>query len=399
MSKVIELRRRRSELLEQARTIHEAAETLDEEQRTTFDTFMAQADEVNAALEREERMAVAGGTLGGSMAQAQRAVVGAPAFQPQRTPDTEEGIYCRWVRSGDPGAQRELHELRASNNTDMNVTTAADGGDLVPTGHYNQIIERLRPQALHEQLGVRSIPGAGLTVNVPYDNETDSGEFVSTSESALFDRDAPAVAKKAMTLVKYTKKIDLTYELLQSEDAGLMAFLARYVADGMAATLNKLLVTKALADGTAALTFDAAAAIGTAEVPELLYKLPARYAVGANVAWLMKRATEGYLRGLTGDSFLFAPTPGGGGTGGYGASLLGLPQYSDDNMGALAANGKSLLVGNWGYMGLRLAPALTVLRDPYTRSSYGEVVINYYFQAVFEVLQAGAFVYATHPAA
>ena len=96
------------------------------------------------------------------------------------------------------------------------------------------------------------IPGNGITVNVPIDNEADSGAFVSTAESSAFDRDAPAVSKIAMTLVKYTKKVDLTYELCRGEDSGLLAFLARYVADGMAATLNSLLVAEALADGTAA---------------------------------------------------------------------------------------------------------------------------------------------------
>ena len=171
------------------------------------------------------------------------------------------------------GALAELQQ-RASNDTTMNVTTPADGGYLVPTGHYNQIVERLRPQALHERLNVRRIPGAELTVNVPVDDEADSGEFVATNESTIFDRDAPAVNQKAMTLVMYTKKVDLTYQLLQGEDSGLMSFLARYVADGMAATLNKLLVTKALSAGTAGLTLDAPTAIGAAEVPELLYKLP-----------------------------------------------------------------------------------------------------------------------------
>ena len=63
-------------------------------------------------------------------------------------------------------------------------------------------------------------------MNVPVDDEADSGEFVATNESTIFDRDAPAVNQKAMTLVMYTKKVDLTYQLLQGEDSGLMSFLA-----------------------------------------------------------------------------------------------------------------------------------------------------------------------------
>lgn len=385
---VIELRRLRAEKVAAAKAF--SGGEITDEVRTQFDALMDEVAKLDADIVRAEKLQEVEQRV-----VHQQQPVGAPAVHNRRTPDTEEGIYCRWVRSGDAAAQRELMEMRASNDTTMNLTTAADGGDLVPTGHYSQIIERLRPQALHEQLGVMMIPGNGLTVNVPIDNEADSGAFVSTAESSAFDRDAPAVSKVAMTLVKYTKKVDLTYELLQGEDSGLLAFLARYVADGMAATLNSLLVVEALANGTAGLTLDAAAAIGAAEVPELLYKLGARYAVGPNVAWLMKRATEGYLRGLSGSPFLFAPTPNGTPSNG----LAGLPVFTDDNMGALSASGKSLIIGNWAYMGMRLAPGLTVLRDPYSRAGYGETILHYYFMADFAVLQAGAFQYATHPTA
>jgi HK97 family phage major capsid protein len=73
------------------------------------------------------------------------------------------------------------------------------------------------------------IPGQGTTVNVPVDNEAD-GEFVSTNEAAEFDLDAPATAQVAMTLVKYSKQIKISYELLEDEDANLLAFLSDFVA-------------------------------------------------------------------------------------------------------------------------------------------------------------------------
>jgi HK97 family phage major capsid protein len=400
MNRVLELRRKKAGLVERATAIRDAVaegELMSAEQRTEFDGLMGQAEELVGEIEREERLAL----HGDPNQPANVAQRGMAAQHRRPTADTEEGIYCRYVRTGDMGALAELQQ-RASNDTTMNVTTPADGGYLVPTGHYNQIVERLRPQALHERLNVRRIPGAELTVNVPVDDEADSGEFVATNESTIFDRDAPAVNQKAMTLVMYTKKVDLTYQLLQGEDSGLMSFLARYVADGMAATLNKLLVTKALSAGTAGLTLDAPTEIGAAEVPELLYKLPARYAAGQDVAWLMRRATEGYLRGLRDDKhFAFNPVwDAARGQGNNGAWLWeGLPLYSDDNMGAMQASGKSMLIGNWAYMGMRLMPGLTLVRDELSRASYGEIILNYRFMAVFEVLQAQAFQYATHPTA
>lgn len=391
---VLELRQKRAGLVDEMRTLT-ASDAMTEEQAKRFDDIEAEAADVQVQIERLERVDQLAASLGDLTTRGIKP--GMPAHHRRPTADTAEAIFCRYVRSSDQGA---LRELRASNDTTMNITTAADGGDLVPVGHFNQIIEQLRPQALHSMLGVRMIPGSGTTVNVPIDNEADSGVFVSTNESGAFDRDAPAISKIAMTLVKYTKKVDLTYELMQDEDSQLMAFLARYVADGMAATLNTLLITEVLADGTAALTLDSASAIGAGEIPELLYKLPAQYARGNNVSWLMERATEGYLRGLASSSvFTFAPHPGGSPSLNGQGSLFGLPVYTDDNMGSLAASGKSLLVGNWAYMGMRLDPAMTFLLDPYSRAGYGETIMHYYFRADFEVLQAGAFRYATHPSA
>jgi HK97 family phage major capsid protein len=323
----------------------------------------------------------------------------APEFHRNPTRDRADSIFCRYIKTGDEGAHAELNqETRASNDTTLNITTAADGGDLVPVGHFQQIIARLRPQALYQQLGVMEIPGTGTTVNVPIDNEADDGAFVSTNESGNFDRDAPAVSKVAMALVKYTKKVDLTVELLRDEDSRLMQFLEQYVADGMAATLNNLLVTEALADGTAALTFDSATAIGAAEVPELLYLLKAEYAQ-EGVAWLWRRSTEVHIRGKVGDSFQFAPTPAGQISNGVRSILFGVPAYSTSYMPQIEASAKSLIVGNWRKMGVRLPGGLTFLRDPYSRAAQGEVLLHYFFSVDFEVLQAEAFAYGTHPSA
>ena len=206
-----------------------------------------------------------------------------------------------------------------------------------------------------QQLPIRIIPGTGTTISVPVDAEGDNGAFVSTNESAEFDLDAPAVAKISMTLVKYTKRLDITYELLEDEDSKLLDFLSTYVGQGYAATVNTLMVSEALANGTAALSLDSATTVGSAELPELLYLLPEAYA-GNGVAWLMKRATEGLIRGKIGDGFQFAPTPAGN-LGAQG-QIFGIPVYQSVDMGAVQASAKSLLVGNWNYMLARFGPCL-----------------------------------------
>lgn len=396
-----ELRRLMTAKAEEARALYESAKTenraVTPEEDTKYKALIAEAKSLQVEADRLEE-------LEGFKGVNKEGVT--PSAHQRKTPDTAEGIFCRYVRTGDPGAQRELNpavvaEARASNDTTMNITTAADGGDLVPVGHYQGIIAKARPQALYSVLGVRDIPGKGTTINVPVDDETDDGRFVATAESAAWDRDAPAISQLSMTLVKYTKKIDLTYELLQDEDSRLMDFLANWVAGGFAATMNYLMLTEALTNGTAGLTFAAATAIGASEIPALLYKLPSAYARGPGVAWVMNRAAEGFIRGIYSSSqFSFSPNPGATGQGGIGSTTLwGVPVYNDDNMGALAASGKSAIIGNWNWMGMRLDPGMTFLRDPYTRSSFGEVVLNYYFRVDFAVLMASAFQYGTQPSA
>lgn len=400
MKTILELKQDLGKLYEQARAIVENADTekraITEDENIQYSDLITRMDALRVDIERREKLE---GFKGVEKPQSSH------ANPTKRTADTADAIFCRVIRTGDEGAQRELNgavnaEYRASNATDMNITTAADGGYLVPVGHYNGIIERARAEALYSNLGVRMIPGVGTTVNVPLDNETDNGAFVSTAESALFDLDAPALTQLAMTLVKYTKRVVLTYELMQDEDSRLMDFLNGYVASGFAATVNTLMIAEALANGTAALTLAGAAAITPAELVALLYTLPAAYASGPDVAFVLRRATEGYLRGLTGNPFQFGLTPTDIATGrSITSTLLGVPVYAADDVGALAASGKSVIVANWNYMGMRLDPGMTFLRDPFTRSSYGEVVLNYYFRTDFAVLQAAAIRYATHPSA
>ena len=333
--------------------------------------------------------------------QTEDAVKRAPAHNKTGLGDTETKAWAAFYRHGDSGGIKHLQvgdmefSIKASNDTTMNITTDADGGYAVPTGHYNGIITRLDEMALYSRLGVQMIPGVGTTVNVPIDNEAD-GEFVSTAESVAYDRDAPALGTKAMTLGKYTKKIDLTEELMDDEDSRLMQYVERRVGIGLAKTHNSLLVTEVLANGTAGLTLDAAAAIGADEIPELAYKLKEEYAMSA--AWLMNRATEGYLRGLQGNDFVFNNRPAGSDRT-TPHDIDGFPVYTTSKMTAYGASVKSLVFGDFGYVGLRMGDGMTVIKDPYTRAGNGEILFYYKVRLVYGVLIAEAIQYATHPSA
>lgn len=399
-----ELRARRADILDQAAALNQAAEGEDRDftpdEQKQYDGHLAEAEQLQRRIDRLEQQPIQ------EVIQNRQAPVVIA-----RLGDNEQRALGAFIKRGDFGGVKHLQdgensiwlgapEARASNDTTMNITTAADGGTLVPTGHYNGIIARRDESMITNRLGVRRIPGVGTTVNVPVDNE-DDGEFVSTAESNGYDRDAPAITYTALTLVKYTKKVDLTVELLEDEESRLMPFLEDFVGRGMAKTHNSLLLTEVAANGTALKTFASATVIAVDELEPIIFnEALGNYLDDAGtVAWVMQRAVHGEIVLLDDTSvrrYAQNAIPDGPG---LTPGLLGYPVVYSAKSGATAASTKSVYFGNWSYVGLYEAPGFSLIRDPYTRSSFGEVILNYMFRADYGVLVAEAIGYGVHPSA
>ena len=65
----------------------------------------------------------------------------------------------------------------------MNITTAGDGKNLVPTTPIGQIALRKNELMLADRIGCRRVPGVGTTVNFPYES-ADPDAFAATSEQS-----------------------------------------------------------------------------------------------------------------------------------------------------------------------------------------------------------------------
>jgi len=290
----------------------------------------------------------------------------------------------------------QMITIKASNDTDMNIGTAADGGDLVPTGHFSRIVAKREESSIADRLGLMPIPGTGTTVDVPYDNE-DDGEFVSTAEAAAFDRDAPAVAKKSSTLVKYTKKVEISVELLEDEDSGLMPFLEAKIGTGWGKTENNLILVEVAANGTSLKTFASATAIAAGELEDIVYNTDLAYYLddaGNNVSWVMRPPTYGDLISLRGESRIYG---GPDSSMGLRAPLLQYPVFFTNKAAAIAASAKPVYFGNWSFVGYRRSPNLQFLRDPYTLGANGQVRLLYFIRVDHVVIQAKAIGYGEHP--
>jgi len=402
-----ELRQMRAGVLDEAEalalSVEEEKRDFTDEEKAQYDGLITDAETLEARYTRLERLA----EMRAVQADQPERRAG-PAIRPNGIrADNERNALDAFIRSGDMGGVSHMVngpasiELRASNDTTMNITTDADGGYLVPVDHFNGIIAKRDESMLTNRLGVRRFTGTGTSLDIPVDNE-DDGEFVSTAESNAYDRDAPALSKITLTLVKYTKKVDLTVELLQDEDSNLMEFLPDFVGRGMAKTHNSLLLTEAAANGTSLKTFASATVIAVDELEPIIFnEALGNYLDDAgSVAWVMQRAVHGEIVLLDDASVRrYAANTMMDGNGMFSPTLLGYPVLYSAKSGATAASAKSVYFGNWNYVALYEAPAFTLVRDPYTRSSYGEVILNYMFRADYGTLQAEAIGYGVHPSA
>lgn len=409
MNKIIELRRQREELRRRVGEISEKAE-LTPEDLTQMDEIRAQYDKLGEQIRALEFW---------EEEQKQAAKPVASATNKQARGDNEANAWRAYLRHGDRGGLRHLfqtdeesgsrpqlvldvpsqratrlwlEEQRAVTDSSMNITTAGDGKNLVPTTLIGQIALRKNERMLAERLGCRRVPGVGTTVNFPYES-ADPDVFGTTSEQSdahgnNYERAAYQTALKAFTLVKYTRKIELTEEMLEDTGVDLMSFIADKIAREIAATHNGLLVAEVEANGTSLKSFGSNSAIAAGEPEGVLGNDTLGFYIedGVDIHWLMRSSTHWAIKAITGNDRLYA---------GMETGLLGYDVVYSNKVDAIGASGKSVMVGDWNQMGYREAPELRFIQDPYTVD--GMVVLKYSFRTVYGILQAGGIGYGVHP--
>lgn len=406
---VRELRARRADMVGEAEALVKAAEledrNLTDEEQAQFDGKMAEADALEARAKRQEKL--------GGIAEMTRTRQAPTELRIQRG-DSEARALGHFIRTGDMGGvSQEMRdgsgvtlpmptyaEMRAVVDSTMNVTTAADGKNAVPIPLANSIAMKMNESWLTPRLGLQQIPGRGTTVNHAYDN-ADPVAFTATSEQADdlstndFTRDAMVLGQKAFTLVKYTKKLNLTEELLDDEDVNLMSAIADWIGRAMAVTHNTLLLTEVAANGTAFKTFASATVIAAGEPEGIVYNDTLGYYLddGSSAAWVGRPSTFGEVASITGNARMYAETPGGS----FNRDILGYPFLYSSAAGLTAASAKSLYFGDWFRVGFRLGQDIKLITDPYSQD--GVVVLKYSFRTVYGVLQAGGIGYGVHPSA
>jgi HK97 family phage major capsid protein len=401
-----ELRAKLEEVSKKMRELNEGAEKenrdFNPEEHTQWSVLKAEATSLQERIKRAEEMPAALSS-GGS-----------PTVLKIKTGDSEERAWAHYFRTGDGGGLQSLaadeergqraFELKIPTGLEQRATTytlavadSTGGGAAVPTGFVNRIAARRNELRLAERLGVQMIPGVGLTVNHAYDNAA-AAAFDTVSEqvdafSNTYTAARPTLATKAFTLVKYTRKVQLTEETLNDEDANLMGFIADWIGREIALTHNSLMLTEVASNGTSLKSFSSATAISAGELENMCFNDTLSWYLddGGSAAWVTRPSTFGKIKAITGNARMYEELGAGSARG----ALLEYPVYYSSYATAIAASAKSIYFGNWFYMGMRESPALSFIRDPYTTD--GIVYLKYAIRVVYGILIAGAIGYGLHP--
>ena len=403
-----ELRAKLEEVLKKMRDLNDGAEKENRdfkpEEQTQYDGSKVEAESLQNRIKRSETMP--------------EAPSGAAAFNRIPLGDNEERAWAQFIRTGDDGGIRGMRTeeeesrgrkstayqvhlptgLERRTSTTVMVASDATGGlAAIPTGFVNRIAARRNEKRLAERLGVQMIPGVGTTVSHAYDNAA-AAVFDATSEQddALgntYTGARPTLATKSFTLAKKTRKVTLTEEVMDDEDANLMGFVADWIGREIALTHNYLMLVEAAANGTSLKTFASATAIAAGEVENMVFHDTLGFYLddGDAAAWVTRPATFGKIKAITGNARMYEVLGAGSARG----ALLEYPVHYSSYATAIAASAKSIYFGNWFYMGMRESPALSFIRDPYTTD--GVVILKYSIRCVYGILIAGAIGYGLHP--
>ena len=304
--------------------------------------------------------------------------------------------FMHWARTGSDNYYTKSN-LKAA----LQEGTATEGGVLVPQGLHESIIAKRDDLSVARAAGAMVIKTDVDSVQVPSENAT--GGFALTAEEGAANQSEPTFTSNAIQVYKFTNLTKVSDELLADEKTNLEGFLGDMWARSAADVENEYFLKGTgssqpkgvLVGGTAALTLNSATTIVASEVPELFFLLPGAYAQeGDSVAWATNQSTLGVIRGLTGDNFMFMPTPMGSGARGAGQVLYGAPVYTSSQILAMATGRSVIVVGNWKYYGIVERNEIVISRNPYLYQGNGQVGFFVNIRFGGDVLQAEAFQYA-----
>jgi len=304
--------------------------------------------------------------------------------------------WDKWLRKGDQG----LDEMEAKALT---VGTAATAGNLAPAEYVNEIIK-----IIEEFSPVRSVARVRQTTNKEIEVPQKTANFAAAWTAEGGSRTETTGYTTALNTIpthELYALVDISSQLLEDSAFDMEAemnleFAEQFAkAEGNAfisgnGTNKPTGITNGSTVGSTAAA--AAAAIATDDLINLMHDIKTPYMSGAT--FMFNRQTLGEIRKLKDTAGQYIFQTGFSGQAGVPNSILGSPYVEAPDVADIAADAKSVIYGDFrrGYMIVDRV-ALSVLRDPYSQASSGNVRYIARRRVGGEVVLAEAMRVLTHP--
>ena len=261
----------------------------------------------------------------------------------------------------------------------LTVGTAATAGNLAPAEYVEELIK-----VITEISPVRSVARVRQTSNKEIEVPSKTASFAAAWTAETGSRTETTGYTTSLNTIpthELYALVDISGMLLEDSVFDLEAEMNTEFAEQFAkAEGNAFLVGNGtnkptgILDGTtvASTTAAAAAAIATDDIMDLVHGLKSEYA--RNASFMMNRATLGAIRKLKDTAGQYIFQTGFSGQSGLPNTILGHPYVEAVDMADIAAEAKPVVFGDYrrGYMIVDRV-ALSVLRDPYSQASTGNV--------------------------
>jgi HK97 family phage major capsid protein len=237
LTQIIEKRRERKALYDQARSIREAAReesrAITAEEREKFDRIMADIDSMTQVINDEERMLAVEEAMGDADERAAER-----DEQDGDDGDSYRTIFSRWMREGREGLSREERGVMQRSFTALPnearalaVGTGSAGGFTVPEDFYNRLVEAMAAAGGMRRSRAEIIRTAsGADLPIPSDNDTANAASIVAENAQVSEQDV-TFAQKVLGSYMYTSNIiRVSYQLLQDSAFDIEAWVARKFA-------------------------------------------------------------------------------------------------------------------------------------------------------------------------
>jgi HK97 family phage major capsid protein len=385
-----ELQGKREKLVHDAREALEEIKKNTDESRATeleqrHDTIMGELDKIDAAIEREARVAKAEARSEELRASKRPQPRDGEERTSSEAPEYRE-VFHKFLRSGaemDALTSEERKVLRTGapqDGAEFRVQTAGTnsaGGYTVPVELMNEIVKSMAATGpMYDANIVRELnTSSGNQINIPTVDDTAGTASLHTEAAALTDdnsADATLGQKRLDAYVYDTKFVRWSMELGQDSIFNVEALLGELLGERLGRKANSILTTGTgssqpngiVTAASSGVTAAAVAAITCDELLDLAHSVDPAYRGSPKARFMFNDGTLKAIRKLKDGNGQYIWQMGNIQQGAP-AQLLGYAYSVNQAMASLATGNKTVLFGDFGKYIVRKVggPVLGVMRE------------------------------------